>query len=74
MVHREEIEQFYKQNGIRHIRSAPYHPGLAERAVQSVKGFLKKETKGSLQTRVSQSAPSHRDGYISFGVANGTSD
>ncbi len=45
----EEIELFYKQNGIRHVRSAPYHPatnGLAERAVQSVKSFLKKETRG----------------------------
>ena len=59
----EEIEQFYKQNGICHVRSAPYHPatnGLAERAVQTVKDFRKKETKGSLQTRVSQFLMQHR--------------
>ena len=59
----KEIEVFYKQNGIRHVRSAPYHPatnGLAERAVQSVKSFLKKETRGSLQTRVSQFLLRHR--------------
>ena len=31
-----EFEEFTKQNGIRHVRSASYHPasnGLAERAV-----------------------------------------
>lgn len=34
----EEFENFMKQNGIKHIKVAPYHPssnGLAERAVQT---------------------------------------
>ena len=35
-----EFETFMKQNGIDHVRSAPFHPssnGLAERAVQTFK-------------------------------------
>ena len=46
----EELEQFLKNNGIRHILSAPYHPatnGLAERAVQIFKAGLRKITDGS---------------------------
>ena len=41
----EEFEQFCRANGIKHIKSSPYHPssnGLAERAVQTVKAGLKK--------------------------------
>lgn len=40
-----EFESFLRQNGIKHITSAPYHPasnGAAERTVQSVKQALKK--------------------------------
>ena len=51
-----EFENFTKRNGIRHVRSAPYHPasnGLAERAVQTFKAFIKKETNGTIDTRVS---------------------
>ena len=35
----DEFNRFTKQNGIRHVRSAPYHPasnGLVERAVQTL--------------------------------------
>ena len=40
----EEFQAFVKSNGIRHITSAPYHPGtngLAERAVQTFKQALR---------------------------------
>ena len=53
----EEFEDFLKRNGIRHIRTAPYHPssnGLAERAVQTIKEAMKKLKDGSLETRVSR--------------------
>ena len=40
-----DFESFCTRNGIRHLRSTPYHPatnGLAERAVQTFKQGLKK--------------------------------
>ena len=52
-----EFEDFITKNGIRHARSAPYHPasnGLAERAVQTLKNGLKKMSEGSLETRLSR--------------------
>ena len=52
----KELEAFLKQNGIRHIKTAPYYPssnGLAERAVQTFKEGMKKLKDGSLETRVS---------------------
>ena len=58
-----EFEDFTKQNGIRHVRSAPYHPasnGLAERAVQAFKAFMKKEINGTIDTRVSRFLSQYR--------------
>ena len=56
LFHYSEVQDFTKFNGIRHVTSAPYHPasnGLAERAVQTVKEFLKKPFSDSQQTRLS---------------------
>ena len=53
-----EFESFVKKNGIRHIRSSPYHPssnGLAERAVQSfTEGIKKYSSTESIETRLSR--------------------
>ena len=60
----KEFEAFLKQNGIRHKKTALYHPsskGLAERAIQpfkegmkKLKEGMKKLKDGSLETRVSR--------------------
>ncbi|XP_063954090.1 uncharacterized protein K02A2.6-like [Lytechinus pictus] len=58
----EKFSAFMKANGIRHVKSAPYHPatnGLAERAVQTVKAALRKMS-GPLQTRVARFLLSYR--------------
>ena len=52
-----EFQAFMKANGIRHIRSSPYHPatnGLAERAVQSFKEHLKRFRDGSLEEKLAK--------------------
>ena len=52
----KEFSRFTKQNGIRHVRSAPYHPasnGLVERAVQTFKNFMTKMKGGSVEVNVS---------------------
>ena len=53
----QEFETFLKRNGVIHKTSAPYHPasnGLAERAVRTFKQGIKKNTKGSMQDRLSR--------------------
>ena len=51
-------EAFLQKNGIRHVKSAPYHlatNGLAERAVQTFKAAMKKaSTDTPIETRVSR--------------------
>ena len=59
----QEFEEFLRKNGISHVTSAPYHPasnGLAERAVQIVKKGVKKETTGSMDTRLARMLFSYR--------------
>ena len=49
--------KFLKANGIRHVLTPPYHPsssGLVERAVQTLKGGLKKHSDGSIDMKPSQ--------------------
>ena len=46
----DDFAVFMKENGVQHIRTAPYHPvsnGLAERFVQSVKMALKASERDS---------------------------
>jgi transposase InsO family protein len=53
----EEFADFMTQNGIKHVKSAPFHPssnGLAERAVQSFKNGMKKMGEGSVETKLSR--------------------
>ena len=50
----EEFSKFMQDNGVWHIKTAPYHPesnGLAERAVGIIKQRLRKES-GTLQERL----------------------
>ena len=53
----EEMRKFWKNNGIRHITSSPYHlatNGLAERAVQTFKAGFKRMTSGSVETKIAK--------------------
>lgn len=52
----ELFQEFVKRNGIRHIRTAPFHPasnGLAKRAVQTLKNGLKKMSGANVETNLS---------------------
>ena len=59
----EDFEVFLKSNGVKHVRTPPYHPsskGLVERAVQTLKRGLKKFKEGSLDTKLSRFLFSYR--------------
>ncbi len=61
----QEFEQFVQQSGIKHIRSAPYHPstnGLAERFVKTFKNSMKaSENEGkTLNTQIASFLTSYR--------------
>ena len=65
----DEFEVFMKQNGIRHITSAPYHPstnGLAERFVQTVKNGLKSMVgeEGSITQKLSRFLIAYRNAPV----------
>ena len=52
-----EFKKFCRMNGIRHIQTAPYHlssNGMAERAVQVVKQGIKKQSRGTLNDKISR--------------------
>ena len=52
-----EFEEFLSRNGIKHLKSAPYHPasnGLAERDIQIFKRGMKKMKAGSLTDRIAR--------------------
>lgn len=52
-----EFGEFCRQNGIKHIRSSPFHPssnGAAERAVQSVKAGVRKIAGTDLHMKLSR--------------------
>ena len=62
----QEFATFMSQNGIAHIRSAPYHPatnGLTERAVQVIKRGLCKMGEGTLKCATSPFSLSYHSSF-----------
>lgn len=58
-----EFQGFMKANGISHVTTAPYHPasnGLAERAVQTVKEYLKKTPGNTVEVKLARALFSYR--------------
>ncbi|KAG1927827.1 K02A2.6-like [Pimephales promelas] len=58
-----EVKEFLNKNGVQHVTSAPYHAssnGLVERAVQIIKGMLKKCVEGSIATKLARVLFSYR--------------
>ena len=52
-----DLKIFTRRNGIRHISTALYHPssnGLVERVVQTFKQGMKKQGKGSVETKLAR--------------------
>ena len=53
-----EFSEFMAKNGVKHLKTAPYHPatnGLAERAVQTFKTAMKKSaSEGNIDTRLAR--------------------
>ena len=59
----EEFAAFMKSNGIKHVRTAPYHPasnGQADRVVQTVKEELQKQEGETLEVRLAKVLFHHR--------------
>ena len=59
----EEFAAFMKSNGIKHVRTAPYHPasnGQAEKVVQTVKEGLRKQQGETLELRLAKVLFHHR--------------
>ena len=57
VLHLRSFTKFVKQNGIQHVRTAPYHTasnGLAERAVQIIKNCVKQMVGGNMQNKITR--------------------
>ena len=58
-----DFKIFTQRNGIRYISKAPYHPssnGLVEKVVQTFKQGMKKQGKGSVETKLARFIISYR--------------